>query len=319
MAKLKGPLFSIDARGKLGDSLIYSSNKGIKRASRHFKPQNPRTILQQDNRAILRYAVQSWQSLTDDQKESYNQSAKNLGLKMSGYNYYLQTYIEAYAVPPPPPGIVTDGLMGWWKLDENTGIYTYDDISNMRGQFYNTPIWVTGKSNYAIDFNADSKYATVPNAELSDWFKNSKSAITLECWIFLNTINRRHISMISMPYNTELVFGVEYVGGHWNTLGSYAAGLTGGWYYSDDLVFQAGQWYHIALVWNGSHRTHYINAQVDGTPQASTGTMAGQGANTTINFSENSAWSFNSIIDEIRFYNRALSQAELQQNYNVDV
>lgn len=53
MAKLTGPLFSLDARGKLGSSLVFIGWKGIKTVRQWLKPANPQSADQGDVRLAI--------------------------------------------------------------------------------------------------------------------------------------------------------------------------------------------------------------------------------------------------------------------------
>jgi hypothetical protein len=53
VAKVTGPLFSMDARNKLGDALVFIGWKGIKDVRMWLKPTQPRTGKQGDVRLIL--------------------------------------------------------------------------------------------------------------------------------------------------------------------------------------------------------------------------------------------------------------------------
>lgn len=53
MAKLTGPLFSLDARGKLGGALVYIGWKGIKTVRQFLVPANPKSSGQGDVRLVL--------------------------------------------------------------------------------------------------------------------------------------------------------------------------------------------------------------------------------------------------------------------------
>lgn len=53
MAKLTGPLFSLDARGKLGSALVFIGWKGIKTVRQWLKPANPQSADQGDVRIVL--------------------------------------------------------------------------------------------------------------------------------------------------------------------------------------------------------------------------------------------------------------------------
>lgn len=53
MAKVTGPLFSIGARGKLGQAIVFSFWKGINVVREYLKPANPQTAPQGDRREML--------------------------------------------------------------------------------------------------------------------------------------------------------------------------------------------------------------------------------------------------------------------------
>ena len=53
MAKVSGPLFSLDARGKLGKALVYIGWKGIKTVRQWLKPANPKSADQGDIRLAI--------------------------------------------------------------------------------------------------------------------------------------------------------------------------------------------------------------------------------------------------------------------------
>lgn len=53
MAKVTGPLFSIGARGKLGQAIVYSFWKGVNVVREYLIPANPQTGKQGDRRLIL--------------------------------------------------------------------------------------------------------------------------------------------------------------------------------------------------------------------------------------------------------------------------
>lgn len=53
MAKLTGPLMSLDARGKLGDVLVFMGWKGLKTVRQWLKPSNPKSADQGDIRVAI--------------------------------------------------------------------------------------------------------------------------------------------------------------------------------------------------------------------------------------------------------------------------
>lgn len=57
MAKLKGPLFSLGASGKIGDALVFFGWKGLNVVREYVVPSNPRTSAQTTQRGYLSSAV----------------------------------------------------------------------------------------------------------------------------------------------------------------------------------------------------------------------------------------------------------------------
>lgn len=53
MAKVTGPLMSLDARGKVGNALVFIGWKGIKSVRQWLKPANPQSTGQGDVRLVL--------------------------------------------------------------------------------------------------------------------------------------------------------------------------------------------------------------------------------------------------------------------------
>jgi len=91
---------------------------------------------------------------------------------------------EIFALPVDP-----SNLMGYWTFDENLGNYTYDYSGfNNTGTLYdgaticsngNCPTWITGKFNYALQFDGSNDYVNVSNSNSM----NPTNAITIEAWV----------------------------------------------------------------------------------------------------------------------------------------
>jgi len=60
---------------------------------KHYLPKNPKTTDQEANREKFKNAVQSWQSLEEEEKEEWREKAKKKNLNMSGYNLYISLYM----------------------------------------------------------------------------------------------------------------------------------------------------------------------------------------------------------------------------------
>lgn len=96
MAKVKSPLLSLDASGKIADSLVFMKWKGINDVRQYVIPSNPRTADQQAQRGRLASAVALWHSIpfSDDDLAAWNLLASNYG-SMSGFNVFVKLNIVA--------------------------------------------------------------------------------------------------------------------------------------------------------------------------------------------------------------------------------
>ncbi|MFA5291962.1 MAG: LamG domain-containing protein [Phycisphaerae bacterium] len=218
--------------------------------------------------------------------------------------------------------IVTSGLVSHWTFDEGSGSAAVDSAGSNAGVITGTTSYITDTagigSSYSLNFTKSlgSYVAVADDASLNT------SSRTVGAWIKVGT-----------PTGYDARYIVTKVG----------AG-TGGWMlwnnrdWNDDRVNYA-HWGNFDLsgvdvpyVLDLHTTWHYVVVTYDWNAGTSTGTAkiyidgivkgTGTGTNTGITSyglyiggSEGSA-GFNGLIDEVTYYNRALSQAEIQQNYD---
>ena len=97
MAKVTGPLFSLTARGKLANSLVYMNWKGIDDVRQYVVPANPKTAGQQQQRGYFTDGVTDWHTAgyTADDVAAYDLAALAEKLPMSGFNIHEKYYVDA--------------------------------------------------------------------------------------------------------------------------------------------------------------------------------------------------------------------------------
>ncbi len=72
MAKLKGPLLSIDAHGTIAGTLTYSKRKIVKQVRFQRKQKDSVTTDRTTNRTYFQEGITAWHTLTDEQKQTWN-------------------------------------------------------------------------------------------------------------------------------------------------------------------------------------------------------------------------------------------------------
>lgn len=93
MAKVTGPLMSMDARGALGKAIVFMAWKGINTVRQFVIPANPNTAAQQTVRGYFSSAVTLFKSLLAGDTAAW--TARAAGQQLSGYNMFVQKVCNA--------------------------------------------------------------------------------------------------------------------------------------------------------------------------------------------------------------------------------
>jgi len=101
MAKVSGPLFSLDARGQVGKAIVYSFWKGQNYVRQHVVPQNPQELAQINIRALISDASIAWKTnatvgaieIDAAYKLAYDEAAA--GQMYSGFNLFMKECVAA--------------------------------------------------------------------------------------------------------------------------------------------------------------------------------------------------------------------------------
>lgn len=96
MAKTKGPLFGLGASGQLGKTIVFSSWKGIGVAREYVKPSNPKTGLQDAQRANMTAAVTAFHDahFTVVDMTAWARLAGIQSKVMSGFNVFTKIFVQ---------------------------------------------------------------------------------------------------------------------------------------------------------------------------------------------------------------------------------
>lgn len=92
MSQVVGPLFSLNAKGKWGNTLTFTSA-----FNRNIVKKTPRTKLpasgnQLGVRKVFSDGIVAWNGLPIEEKEEYNQKAK--GKSLTGFDIFISDYMN---------------------------------------------------------------------------------------------------------------------------------------------------------------------------------------------------------------------------------
>lgn len=113
MARVHGPLFSLDAAGTLAGRMQFRHDRRGVHVYRAPDPatvnQRPPTTAQAAVRDAYREAADNWRGMADEERQEWTATAAALGGQFTGWNLFLR---ESLASPPPDPNAPTDYTPG---------------------------------------------------------------------------------------------------------------------------------------------------------------------------------------------------------------
>jgi Concanavalin A-like lectin/glucanases superfamily/Cadherin-like len=203
------------------------------------------------------------------------------------------------------------GLVAAWGFEEASGNTVRDTSGNKLNGTISGAAWTAaGKYGNALSFNGTSALVTVPDANALDL----TTGMTLEAWV--------HPSAVSNTWRDVIYKGLQdiYYLDATSTYGPPAVGGT--WISGNPLVgtttLPVNAWSHLAASYDGAALRLYVNG-VQVASRAQTGSIATSNQALSIGGDEFYGAYFAGLIDEVRIYNRALTQNEIQTDMNTAI
>lgn len=215
------------------------------------------------------------------------------------------------------PDIVTNGLQfsvdaGFLPSYCRSGSTWIDlSYSGKNATLINSPTFVlSGKNSYFNCQAGSSHYATVPEL-------GTLSNFTIESWVLFNSLPTLNTYPAVMTNTYSSGIYVNYTIGVLNSPwdGKICGGFfNNGWQQTSGFTPTLGQWYHIAITYNGSLVTQYVDGQVQSTKSTSLSAIStGLGGRLMRRWDD--ANYINGHLLNSKIYNRSLSSSEIIQNY----
>jgi hypothetical protein len=208
-----------------------------------------------------------------------------------------------------------EGLVGWWKFDETSGAIAWDSSCyGNHGRLANGPVW-TGQGE--LHFDGIDDYMEVA---ASDSLTVS-TGLTLSVWVYLHAYGSDWPKVIIKPY-TAYAEPWELYCIDLSHYGNYPRfiitdGLPGGsigYTYNSSYNLSLNTWYHIAGTYDGSVLYLYVNGEPIASQPASV--QIGNNAMPVCIGGRLGVNSFDGLLDDVRIYNRALTQEEVASLFN---
>jgi len=207
-------------------------------------------------------------------------------------------------------------LVGWWRLDEGSGTIT-NDLSEYgnNGTLQGNPQWVNGKFGKALKFDGVDDFVEIPHAEIL----TVDNEVTVMAWIYAE----RHggpgtegwqgiVAKSNDPRSYSLyteASGALHFSVTSTVINDYVGPVSTG-------QVPLNEWVHVAAMVAEGQIRFYINGELSGTDGSGI-ILAGTADTATVVIGrthEGATRSFLGMIDDVRIYNEALTQDEIQSN-----
>ncbi len=209
------------------------------------------------------------------------------------------------------------GLVGYWSFNEGTSTIAHDFSGHGNTGYLGgstPPQWVAGKLGNALNFDGSSSYIFVYNTG-NAVMPTSNSPFTIALWLKPTSLSCAHTCSI-MNNETYNVSGFRFAVGSagapypfqfWTSESGGTISLL------SDVTPAVNTWYHVAISYNGTTATMYVNGAAQSTP--STGNYIGNTNGIFIGYPIGGKEYFPGLMDEIHIYNRALTATEVAGLY----
>ncbi|MDH3728302.1 MAG: hypothetical protein OER77_12295, partial [Myxococcales bacterium] len=210
--------------------------------------------------------------------------------------------------PDSTPGLGDPDLVGWYQFASDDGGLIPDSSGNGHDGACSVggtcPTFVSGDGQPAgaYDFVGAGNYIELDDESLYDFTREFSVALWMKAddlgntWAQLIGKGDSAWSLDRMASTNQLSF----------TTWPGPQGLVG----STDV--EDGQWHHVAIVYDGSQKILYVDGQIDAqvsysAPVSTNDVKVSLGYN-----AEYPSGEYGGLLDEVRIYSRALSQADIQ-------
>jgi len=226
----------------------------------------------------------------------------------------LTIALALLGLPPAPPAQAVGGLVAAYAFDEGAGTTVADSSGNGNTGTLSGATWTSGRYNGGLSFNGSSSRVNVPDSPSLDL----TTAMTLEAWVKPTTVTSKWRDVIykgnvlGTPHDNYLLMATSI-----RTAKPVGGALISGVHQeaTGTAAIAANTFTHLATTYDGSTVRLFVNGtQV--ASKAATGSIATSNDQLQIGGDSIFGQYFAGTIDEVRIYNTALTQAQIQADMN---
>jgi hypothetical protein len=220
---------------------------------------------------------------------------------------------QTLTIAEPGGGVL--GLVAAYHFNEGAGATVQDSSGNGNAGNLSNVTWTTaGRFGSALTFNGTSSWVTVADAASLDL----TTGMTLEAWVNPTVQPSGWRTIVAKERTGGVAYFMHGSSSSQNRPGTGVYVANGERQLIGGTRLAANTWVYLAATYDGINQRLFVNG-VQVASRAQTGPIAVSAS--PLRIGGNGAWGeyFQGRIDEVRIYNRALSQAEIQTDMNTAV
>ena len=221
----------------------------------------------------------------------------------------MATIADQVEITIAEAGAGMTGLVALWTLDETAGAIAHDTAGTNDGVLKGNPAWLPdgGRVGGALVFDGAGDYVDCGKHPAFDL----TGQITVAAWIKVGAFDKAWQAIVTKGDSSWRIQrdstrnGIEFACTGLSVSGTSWGNIVG------DINVNDGQWHHVAGVYDGAAMYLYVDGVLDTSAPAS-GMIATNAFPVCIG--EDGEWggqAWTGLLDEIRLYNVALSQAQI--------
>ncbi len=207
-----------------------------------------------------------------------------------------------------PVGAVLNGLIARYTFNDTVA----DSVNSNHGSSVGATTYIDGKLGRAIDLNGG--YVDIPD------IVEGLPALTVSAWVKSNDASGNTRVIISQSGGGRDPIVLSFAAGTGSNDFKYRCVVDNGTILAvneSSSQYNDGNWHMVTCSYDGSKINLYVDGAVaDASPESLTGPIADSANNLTLGTAGTNTWSGG--LDDVRFYNYALSSAEVAELYSFD-
>jgi type II secretory pathway pseudopilin PulG len=200
---------------------------------------------------------------------------------------------------------IISGLVTHWSFDGDAN----DDWANKNGTVTGAVLTtgVDGLANSAYSFDGTGDYVNLGNSSSL----TPQGNFTYSLWIKPSTLQRggnNYAGILAKGSILDIRIRPDGI------ILYYTSGMSDNWVIGGGSSLFNGNWHNIVFSYNGTHKKVYIDGSLFNS-RAITGSL---GTNTNDFFIGSNTENYTGLMDEVKVYDRALTQTEVTALYNIE-